>query len=969
MKKIIALTLLISLSSLGFTQETALSNTTLTTCEGFIVDTGMTAGDYSPNENITMTVCSDSDTIINLFFNLFSAGNGDTLTIYDGSDTDADLIGSYTQYSLNQTNVTSTNSEGCLTLVWTSDASDEGNITAEITCEAPCIPPIVAVTSNSDTTHTIRTCPGDTIMFDASGTTFAGDAILSSFTWNFMDGTTDNTSWPIINHVFNEPGGYLISLHVTDDTGCNSTNTIDILILVSTYPEWGQPETIDFCVGEGILLATSESIATASQLDSNYQGQIGSIFIAEDTGTGYSWDGTEWVDMGFVGGVDIPITTSIFEYEVSPVPFEFNFGGLGGGYLFIPDDQTTCFEDTVNVAGFAPGATLDNVDLIESLFINFEHSYMGDLTITFICPNNQAIAVHQQGGGSTNLGTPDQGDGTGPGTGFDYWWTPDAENGTWADNAQDVLPSGTYESAMDFSSLIGCPVNGLWTVQICDSWGADDGYIFDWHIEFDSTLFPAYVGTAPIYGMNCDSTFFESEFFNQNEDDCSLNWINAISEAGEFPIIITTTNDFGCVFHDSLSFFVYDDPIANAGIDQAICAEGEEIQLDGSSYQENAILGEYSYEWIPSVFIDNDSILNPVLNDDAQGSLTYYLMVSPVDHPACYSIDSVNIQIYPTPTPFITIDGFSNVICSNSEVLLSVGDQYENYEWNENPNLDTNTLSVGEGSHIVTVSYHPDCPVSDTVTISYFPIANFVNHTVCDDDFLLIEDNVENMPGEWTYVTNTDGELDFYNPFGSNSGVENSEPGIYSATFTDPCNISSVITLNFLPEPTNEDFGIEEEYEICADEAPLLIYPVGEHVNSFSWQWTTTEETISDESAAVLFETNDYTYTVSNSCGSISEDIILNVIDCNLIIPNIFTPNQTDTLNNSLVFKNLELFPNSKLLIFNRWGVEIYQSSDYLNNWSPREDEVAEGTYYYILEVPRVSGNIDKYSGYVQLLR
>jgi subtilisin-like proprotein convertase family protein len=48
---------------------------------------------------------------------------------------------------------------------------------------------------------------------------------------------------------------------------------------------------------------------------------------------------------------------------------------------------------------------------IQNIFMNFEHSYMGDITITFICPNGGSILVHQQGGGGTFLGEPVDDDG------------------------------------------------------------------------------------------------------------------------------------------------------------------------------------------------------------------------------------------------------------------------------------------------------------------------------------------------------------------------------------------------------------------------------------------------------------------------------------------------------------------------------------------------------------------------------
>jgi subtilisin-like proprotein convertase family protein len=149
----------------------------------------------------------------------------------------------------------------------------------------------------------------------------------------------------------------------------------------------------------------------------------------------------------------------------------------------IPDDQTTCFSWETEVALGDSGAIVSDASEI-SLFVEMEHSFMGDLTITYTCPNGQVLPVFQQGGSGTNLGVPDQGDGTGPGIGWQYYWSPLDTNGTWAENAGGTLPEGSYESAQPFSLLEGCPVDGLWQIEICDSWGADDGYLFAWGIDF-----------------------------------------------------------------------------------------------------------------------------------------------------------------------------------------------------------------------------------------------------------------------------------------------------------------------------------------------------------------------------------------------------------------------------------------------------------------------------------------------------
>lgn len=61
-------------------------------------------------------------------------------------------------------------------------------------------------------------------------------------------------------------------------------------------------------------------------------------------------------------------------------------------------------------------------------------------------------------------------------------------------------------------------------------------------------------------------------------------------------------------------------------------------------------------------------------------------------------------------------------------------------------------------------------------------------------------------------------------------------------------------------------------------------------------------------------------------------------------IPNVFTPNG-DGFNDVFVIKGIENCEKSRLLIKNRTGAVIFQTSDYQNNWNA--DNVSDGTYYY----------------------
>lgn len=83
-------------------------------------------------------------------------------------------------------------------------------------------------------------------------------------------------------------------------------------------------------------------------------------------------------------------------------------------------------------------------------------------------------------------------------------------------------------------------------------------------------------------------------------------------------------------------------------------------------------------------------------------------------------------------------------------------------------------------------------------------------------------------------------------------------------------------------------------------------------------------------------------------------------------VPNIITPNG-DGKNDVLVIKDLSFFPGSQLLIFNRWGNEVYRSENYANNWNG--SGLADGTYFYILNRKEKSGSITTLKGWIYLKR
>ena len=64
---------------------------------------------------------------------------------------------------------------------------------------------------------------------------------------------------------------------------------------------------------------------------------------------------------------------------------------------------------------------------------------------------------------------------------------------------------------------------------------------------------------------------------------------------------------------------------------------------------------------------------------------------------------------------------------------------------------------------------------------------------------------------------------------------------------------------------------------------------------------------------------------------------------------NVITPNG-DNRNDRLVIDNVALYPGNSLVIFNRWGREVYATTNYQNTWGDAPD-VTPGKYYYLFKL------------------
>ena len=509
-------------------QDHPMANETFEDCDGFFLDSGGN-GNYGANEDLTTTICPDPNAVgthVQLIFAGPELQAGDVICFFDGPDVAAPMLACNTDFSPNAPFIIQTsaaNPGGCMTITFNSDGTDEAQgWEADINCVAECqiVQSMISMADPAimpaDTGY-IDICPGERIFLDGmgiypqDGLIYPQSDLTSTFEWDFGDGISG--VGPSVAHTYEEPGGYIVQLKISDIEECESTNFISQRIRVSPVPVFDEGTALpaQICSGDTIELNSNVSL-----LDSTFN-------------------------------VNVTAGTGGFQTEQTRADS-----------IALPDGGGASYTSSVSFTDFSPGQVLTNVDDILRVCIDIEHSYMRDIEMILVCPDGTEVQLLQQvtSGGEVFLGEPFEDDETGapvPGIGYEYCYTASAPNPDWLAyanaNNPGTLPAGDYMPFESFDAFLGCPLNGEWTIIVRDWWGIDNGFLFSWSIEFAPELYPSIETFSPTF---TDWNWQDNPSIFYNTPDS----IAAVPNAGTASYTFETMNSFGCAFDTTFSLTV-----------------------------------------------------------------------------------------------------------------------------------------------------------------------------------------------------------------------------------------------------------------------------------------------------------------------------------------------------------------------------------------------------------------------------
>jgi gliding motility-associated-like protein len=433
------------------------------------------------------------------------------------------------------------------------------------------------------------------------------------------------------------------------------------------------------------------------------------------------------------------------------------------------------------------------------------------------------------------------------------------------------------------------------------------------------------------------------------------------------------------------------EPIGNNSIssDTMVCSGSVAIDLFGSVISGG--VGNNTITWESS--LDNISF-NPASGTNDQANYTTGVLNQStyfrrrVVNNVCPSQDSLSDIVYIVvyQPVFASFDFDKDSICDGQDITvpltisgsspLSIYMTYDGQAQNiiganapnANLNFTPNTSALLFLDSIVDV-HGCQTTVSDTFEIRVVdqPQTNlFSDLVICDSVFLFDP-------------TLSFGDAELYSP----------TLGSLSTVFPYSYETTQFEKLEFILKETNE-FCVDSDTMFIAFDRPIGTVSAGQDqiidetnetyldasdlVGSEVGYWTLLSSngyivTPDDPNTFVQDLTLGKTYfiwTVSNGvCPQKSDTVQILLRD--ILIPSGFSPNG-DGSNDLFFIRGISKYNDIKLQVFNRWGNQVYSSSDYKNDWDgklPSGEDLPDDTYFYILDLTET----EMFKGYLVIKR
>jgi gliding motility-associated-like protein len=831
----------------------------------------------------------------------------------------------------------------------------------------------------------VNTCVGVPIQFNDSSYFTVNDQPpglpLSNYWWRMPDGSTYNSQ--NVTYTFALPGQYTI-YHVSYSFYSCKSDTVQYIINVQPAAVANFTFQDNSCIGNSVQFTDASSIASGTITSWNWNFGDGGTSILKNPAHVFTTPGPHDVTLIVNGGSCsnsitlriniVPLPIAYFKNssrcQFAPVTFtdsSYTIGGsaitgwwwdLGNGQFSSNQNPTTTYAVTGSVQ--------------VRLVVTNANGCLSDTFTRSITINAKPVAkfVYSDSCVQNTIQFSDASTATGSAITYWYW---DLGNGT---TSFLLNPVTTYTT------------NGFKTIKLFVK--SQEG------CESDTLIRPIHIFSRP----NTDFTFSDSvclgspmlffgtstwadgvlngwswDFGDATPPVMQQNPSHIFSAPGVYTVTLTNNGiAAGCAGVKQKNVFVVNKPIAYFKTTTA-CQFSQTSLQDSSYTTDGAVVTGWWWDLGNGSFSNQK---NPIVTYLLGGQVTIKHVV--YNSKGCIS-DTAFLTINIAAKPIANF-GFSNLLCDNIAVQFSDSSLISNgtvLQWNwinkgisfsslQNP---SQVFASGVQTIKLVATGNSGC-VSDTAVKTFSIGARpdismfFVNACRQTPVSFTATDNLAIGIANWKW-TFGDGAT------GNGSPAQHSYPsnGIYPVTLVAVSNAgctSDIQRKNITIYSTKAFAGNDT---IAAAGQPIQLNGSG----GVNYEWspaTGLNDPFLSNPIAILTQTQQYILKAFTPQGCITFDTVLIKIfkGPEIYLPNAFTPNG-DGFNDVLRGIPIGIKDFRYLKIYNRWGQELYSTTDYRKGWNGeyKGQKQENGAYVVIASGIDFNGNAINKKGSVILIR
>ncbi|MES2513128.1 MAG: choice-of-anchor L domain-containing protein [Bacteroidota bacterium] len=532
--------------------------------------------------------------------------------------------------------------------------------------------------------------------------------------------------------------------------------------------------------------------------------------------------------------------------------------------------------------------------------------------------------------------------------------------------------SYSWSQGSTASSIVVTPAtNTSYTVGGTDGICVSMATAFVNIISFTPTITPSSsyycLGVAPVSLTGSGATTY-----TWTGPSLNTNTGSVVAATPSVTSIYTVTGETGgCTSTQTISLTVPPVSTITASANNTIICVGG----TGSTLTAN---GASTYTWSPISATTQTLDVNPtttttytVIGQSAQG---------------CFEVPAVvTVSVLPSVNPVLVAS--SPTVCLTQGIIISAPPLPGlTYTWQPTNAISgaSNTSSIVAMPpttttviYTVTIS-NGVCTGMDTIQLKVFTAPNISNFTTLNNDTVCVGGCV-------TFSANATGSQPIYYQWYYESGIGTSSVGIAPEACYPSAGTFSVMSI--ANNVCGTDTMVKTSFVTVYDMPVLIVYGdttinIGETAEVFatgglSYSWSPningTIACVTCSSTVVQPTlTTHYIVVASNSPYCKVQDTVTVTVDINcgdFFVPNVFSPND-DGLND-MINVHGRCISTFNLMIFNRWGEKVFETTTQDNSWDGtfRGKRLDTGVFVYKADGVSIDGQTFSFKGNITLIR